>query len=143
MRTIRVFIAHSKQDSDARLAEVQERIDHVLRAAASNVPNAKPTKIETVLGRDDHAQNFKRAGSWEAWASDIIDRIDHVTRETIYSAIVVTNRHVGMATARVVEAALRARRPLLLLCEDGTLRPIRRMDQTSYDAATGWEVIAE
>lgn len=140
MKTVRVFIAHSKQDGDAYLDVAKERIATTLKNAA--IAQGKMVTIECVLGRDDHVENFKRAGSWDAWAQDVIDRIDYVTRDPVYAAIVVTSNVVGAATARIVERALSAARPILLFCDDGTLRPIREIRHVSSDFKAGWEVVA-
>jgi len=141
VKTVRVFIAHSKSDDDELLSRVHVRVLSILQNAARS--QGKVVTVECVLGRDDFADNFKRAGSWEAWAQDIIDRIDYVTRELVYGAIIVTNRFIGKATAGIADRALAAHRPILLFDDDGLLRPIREIRQVSAsDPRTGWEVIA-
>lgn len=137
---IRVFVAHSKQDSDAFIEGAKERIETTLRNAA--IAQGKAVVIECVLGRDDHAAHFKAAGSWDAWAYDVVDRIDYVTRDPVYAVIVVTSAAVGAATAKMVERALARTRPILLFCDDSTLRPIRELRHVSSDFKAGWEVVA-
>lgn len=141
MKTVRVFVAHSKQDSDEFIERVREKIALTLQNAA--VAQGKIVKIDCVLGRDDHAEHFKRAGSWDAWAVDVVDRVNYITREPEYRAIIVTNRFVGKATSQIVQRALAMRRPILLFCDDEILRAITRVDAISGgDFKSGWGVVA-
>lgn len=139
-RTLRVFVAHSKQDGDGVIETICDKIKLTLQNAA--IARGQKVEIMCVLGRDDHAENFKRAGSWDAWVLDVVDRIDYVTREPTYGAIVVTNRVIGKATAQIAARALVVHRPIVLYCEDGVLRPIRDVQQVSSEFRDGWEVIA-
>ena len=95
-KIVRVFLAHSKSDSDETIARLRE-------VTATLISKHAPDgfKVEVVPGRDDHAENFKRCGSWDAWALDIVDRIDLATREPVYKGIVITQWRVGAATAAI------------------------------------------
>jgi hypothetical protein len=139
-KTVRAFIAHAKSDGDTYLETVREKVKLTLENAA--IAQGKAVVIECVLGRDDHMENFKRAGSWDAWAHDVIDRLDYVTRDPVYAVVIVTGRLVGKATAQIIERAFGAQRPILLFCDDAILRPVRAINHTSADFAAGWEVVA-
>ena len=132
---MKIFLAHSKHDSDAAIQEMTERL--VTTLEPYNV--AAQQLICVIPGRDDFDQNFKTYGSWEAWADSISQRIDHATRTLIYSAIVVPHPAVGMATARMIATALR--QGMLVLYFDGTaVHCVDSIAKETDDLRQGWRV---
>jgi BMFP domain-containing protein YqiC len=140
VRTIRVFVAHAKSDPDDVIDRIQKKVSETICNAAK--ASGSDVEIKIFLGRDDFAENFKRCGSWDAWAEDVVNRIDFATRLVVYDAIVVTNQVIGAATQAIIRSALAAHRPILLFCNDSVLRPIRGVNRVSEDFKAGWEVIA-
>lgn len=135
MKTFRVFLAHAKGDSDRQIeAWCRHTTERLAAVAPAN------TAIVITLGRTDHAENFKRCGSWDAWARDVVDRIDYATREEVYQAVVVPNEYVGAATARIVEWAILKRRPVLMILPDGTFKPVRAIERVSDSYKDGWRL---
>ena len=134
MKTFRVFLAHAKSEGELQIEAARHLATMILEREAKG-----RATIEVVLGREDHEANFKRCGSWDGWATDVVDRLDFTTRSPVYDAIVVTKRRVGKATAAIVGTALRRARPTFIL-EDLLLQPIARVVQASQSYQDGWEV---
>lgn len=135
MKTVRAFLAHSKGDDAMKIADLRARVWKILEAAS-----AGRNPVAVIPGRDDFEENFKRCGSWDAWARDVVERIDHATRDPVYSAIVVTDWRVGAATARIVEAALRHGTRIFAL-NGANLVPIKSIEVLSDgNFRMGWEV---
>lgn len=134
MKTFRAFLAHAKSESELQIEGARRLTTMILEREAKG-----RAVVEVVLGRVDYDLNFKRCGSWDGWAQDVVKRQDYVTRDPVYGAIVVTNRYVGRATAAIVGHALRERRPIFVL-EHLELLPIRQIRQLSESFRDGWEV---
>lgn len=134
MKTFRVFLAHAKSEGDLQIEAARHLTAMILEAEAKG-----RATVEIVLGREDHEANFKRCGSWDGWAADVVERLDFTTRTPIYDAIVVTKRYVGKATAGIIGNALRANRPTFVL-ENLSLQTVRRVLQVTQSYQDGWEV---
>jgi len=142
-KELRIFIAHAKGDSEASLFELREQITLALRKAFPS------REAKVTLGRDDHAKNFQRAGSWDAWAREVATAVHPTTREPRYHGIVVPGVRsmegnpfaaVGAATQGIVAHALGIGKPVLIY-SNGSLTQARRVVKTrERDFKAGWTV---
>jgi hypothetical protein len=105
---LRVFFAHPKSMEEdatkayldkARIAFEKDGLDDV----------------EFITGREDYAVHAVSAGGWKDWAIDVVDRIDMMTRDPFYNAILVPGITVGAATKIIVATALTRGRPVLAI----------------------------
>jgi hypothetical protein len=128
----RFFLAHRKADTDDELAA------HLAAARAALLPLSEGRPFEIVLGRDFFASDFKRLGSWEAWAMEVAQGVDYATREPLFHAIVVPpgcpGSRVGAATAHIVRSALLAKKPVCRLMEGCLVRvtTVRQADPNDW-----------
>lgn len=107
---MRIFLAHPKSFND-------EEIDLWTQTVKEQFRSEYPD-LEVVPGRDDYFQNAPTAGTWKAWAQDVVTRIDGTTREPWYDVIVSPHRLVGGATRLIAAYALHANRPVLIVEEN-------------------------
>jgi hypothetical protein len=133
-KTVRVFLAHSKSDAEGSIAAMKSMLISVLTRAAAGTAN-----VLVVTGRDDYEENFKRCGSWDAWAMDVVDRIDFATRDRVYKALAVTSVYVGSATAKMIERALAVGTRLMLI-NGFELQAIVGIEKVADDFKAGWRV---
>jgi hypothetical protein len=137
-KTFRVFIAHSKTDQD--LDGLVAQVRRVLAPGAQ----ALGRDLVLVLGRDDHAAEFKRAGGWEAWARDVAHRVHPVTREPFYNAILVPGgpgATVGKATAQIVLFSLSVGKKVVGLGQEHGLWKVRAVETVDGDDfKAGWRL---
>jgi hypothetical protein len=134
MNEIRVFLAHAKAASDEEIQSATDRARNALREIA----NGKTVAVTT--GRDDYQRHFARCGSWDAWARDVGQGIDYLSREPRYHAIVVPTPRVGAATANIVRIALAVAKPVLLLTDRRLTKVATVVQVSARDFRTGWEV---
>lgn len=134
-KIVRVFLGHSKSDTDGSIEAMKSTLIRILTHAS-----AGRAIVEVVPGRDDFEANMKRAGGWDAWAIDVVDRIDFSTRERVYSAIVVTSENVGGATAKIVQRAISVGVRVMLLngAEVKSVTGIDEIDRRDFRG--GWRV---
>lgn len=134
MNEIRAFLAHAKSDTDEEIQSATDRSRNALREIA------KGKTVVVTTGRDDYQRHMSRCGSWDAWARDVGQGIDYISREPRYHTIVVPSERCGAATANIVKVALSVGRPVLRL--DGTkLTKVARVVQVAArDFKTGWRV---
>lgn len=135
MTLFRIFLAHAKGDSDQQIKWWCDHISRKIHASATH-----GTAFSIVLGRDDYEQNFKRCGSWDAWTQDVVDRIDHATRESVYHAIVVPHESIGAATAKIIENALVKSLPVIRIDEGGAFMRVVGVDRVSESYKDGWRL---
>ena len=135
---MRIFLAHPKSFND-------EEIDLWTQTVKEQFRGEYPD-LEVVTGRDDYFQNAPTAGTWKAWAQDVVTRIDSTTRDPWFDVIVSPTSYVGGATRLIVAYALSANRPVLLVTENqndtGTRIEIERVRELieidSKDYNKGW-----
>lgn len=122
-QTKRIFLAHPKGLSDDELDGLSKRVGDALAALAASA--GKTVAIVVVLGKDDFDARWSQLGSWETWAQEVVDgKLRFGSDEPRYHAIVLTHKQLGNATRLIVQRALAARRPVLLLREDNSLAVI-------------------
>lgn len=138
MKTKRIFLAHPKGLEDAELARLAGRAWHALRLLA--VPNADDWNIIVTTGKDDFDARWSQIGSWDAWAAEVVHgKFHYASDEPRYHAIVLTHEKLGNATRLIVQTALAARKPVLLLKGDGTLVVISVVVEENRDNwKSGW-----
>lgn len=107
---MRIFLAHPKSFSDEQIAYW---INETVKQFSGEYP-----EITVISGRDDYMQNAPSAGTWKAWAQDVVTRMDSSTREPWYDVIVSPGSLVGGATRLIAAYALSADRPVLVISEN-------------------------
>ncbi len=108
MKTIRAFIAHSK-NGDVNLGTLKSKIAAALVATVGE----RATVSAVTLGRDHYEAHFRRCGSWDAWTRDVAVGFHPVTREPQFNLFVVPEGPIGKATAGILTAAFTARKTVL------------------------------
>lgn len=104
MQAYRVFYAH-RQDATPD--------DAVLLWLYDALQKALPDReVIVVSGIDDFQRNIGRCGGWAGWIKHVGEGRT-VTGEPTYHAIVVPDRAVGMATAQIIDAAVKGSRKVL------------------------------
>jgi len=138
LETRRVFIAHAKSDDSGKIDDMKGQIETFLTNAAK--ARGLNHAYRAVLGRDDFDAHFKRCGGWDAWAADVVTRIDYATRQPYFAGIVMTTRNIGRASYVTAITAITARRPLYLFenCRILKVSGIETID--GRDFKQGWEV---
>ncbi len=117
LKTKRFFLAHPKGLDDAELERLQARAALALTELAAGRAN-----VVVTLGKDDFDARWSQLGSWEAWAREVVQgRLSYTSDEPRYHAIVLISPQLGNATRMIVQNALAAGRPVLLLRETGEL----------------------
>jgi len=107
---MRIFLAHPKSFSDE---QITYWMDETRKQFVGEYPD-----VRVIPGRDDYMENAPSAGTWQAWAQDVVTRMDSSTREPWYDVIVSPGSAVGGATRLIVAYALHANRPVLVISEN-------------------------
>ena len=103
---MRVFFAHPKRMSD-------EETDRLTRAVQT-VFSDDGIRAIVIPGRDDYMTYGPSAGTFQAWAVDVVTRTNP-DRSPFYDAIVVPGRVIGSATRIIVQGALAQKIPVLVV----------------------------
>lgn len=128
----RFFLAHPKSYGDGEIEAACRRAQIALAA----VSKGKPFVITP--GRAFYEQRFKAAGSWEAWTREVATGVDPVTRAPIFHAILVPGTGCGAGTARMVEHAISAGKPVFSFDEAGARRVVRVTCDNREDWQNGY-----
>lgn len=136
MKDIRVFVAHTKDESDD---QVQTFVDMFQLLY--------PDRILTfTTGKQDWDRNFKKCGGWNQWTKNVVHGTIYGSTEKTYNVILVTRDVVGKATRDIVEHAIKANTTVAIFSNDGTnppklkrVRGIEVVDSQDYKA--GWKMI--
>jgi len=135
----RFFIAHSKSVSDEEMVEILANAAIVLNKASKGKPYVMTT------GRDFFERKFKEVGSWDAWTNLVVTGVDYLTREPHFHGFLVPVTGadgIGGATARIVELAINARRPIFAFDMKGrSARIVNVKRVNARDFQTGWRLV--
>jgi hypothetical protein len=129
----RFFLALAKgeEDPDAKLKSAHE--------AVKRFAQGKPYAI--TLARTFWEAEFKRCGSWEAYAREVACGVDYMTREALFHAILVPAGRIGAATRRIVEHAIEIGKPVFAFHADGKVaRVVRVTCEDPKDWQTGYKM---
>jgi len=135
--TVRAFLAHSKGDDEMRVSQLRDDI----RSALERI-SAGRRAVEVVTGRDFYLTDFSRLGSWEAFAREVAGGIHYLTREPLFSVIVVPDERIGAATQSIVKCALGIAKPVVRW-HAGDFVKVNGVVQVSRDMKNGWLVQSE
>lgn len=102
---MRLFLAHPKRFTD-------EEIDRWVSVILSQFKSEYPDAV-VVPGRDDYAMFGPSAGTFQAWAVDVVTR-SNGAGGLFYDVVVVPGRTVGAATRIIVQGALASNLPVLV-----------------------------
>ncbi len=105
--TPRFFLAHSKACTDTDLDDLVADASKILDRLADG------RAFAITLGREFYEARFKACGSWESWCNEVATGIEYGSRSPLFKAILVPDGGIGSATARIVEAALGAKKPVI------------------------------
>ena len=109
---MRVFFAHPKRMAD-------EETDRLVKAIQVAFRDEDLPPVSVVPGRDDYMTYGPSAGTFQAWAVDVVTRTNP-DRSPFYDAIVVPGRVIGAATRIIVQGALAQRIPVLVVEQNDT-----------------------
>jgi hypothetical protein len=131
----RFFLAHAKDDETDRI----EMMKTVARGAVEKAAHGET--FEIVPGRDHFAARFKACGSWDAWAAEVATGVHHITREPLFHGFLLPALRVGAGTAKIVEFALRTRKPCFVFKGDGKVARVIAVQLVERgDWKTGFEL---
>lgn len=102
---MRIFLAHPKRFTDDEIKWWTDVVDAQFRG--------EYPEVEVTPGRDDYALFGPSAGTFQAWALDVITRRNG-TGGLFYDAIVVPGRTIGAATKIIVTGAMVTHIPVLV-----------------------------
>ena len=125
----RIFLATAKDESPDKVAEWKAELTTLIPG------------VDVVDGLTDWHANFSRCGGWNGWAEDVATGRD-INGRPRYDAILCPRESVGKATAQIVDAALSAGKPVLLLRRDGSVAQVAGVtvvDPESWKA--GWALV--
>jgi hypothetical protein len=131
----RFCLLHAKSDDD-------ERITRLLATATAAVERAsKGQPFQIVPGRDQFNARFKACGSWDAWATEVAAGVDYATRQPLFHGFLVPSNRVGAGTAKIVEGALAARKPVFVFRGDSSVAKVLAVQCIdAKDWQTGWNL---
>jgi hypothetical protein len=135
MSEYKVFLATPKGALDT---EVESAYATVQVKFQQSVPDGVAVSVTRAV--DDWTSNFKRCGSWDAWAHDVAAGVDYEFRTPRYNAVVCTTETVGKATAQIVEHALEAEK-MVAVQTNGTVQRVygvEAIDPENWKA--GWHL---
>jgi hypothetical protein len=134
MIDLRVFLANAKGDSPEVIADMIQRATFPLR----KISNGRTVIVTS--GLDDFGRHFSRCGSWDAWARDVVQGIDYLSREPRYHGFVVPTLRCGAATANIIRGALGVGKPVLRL-DGAELIIVKECSKVAErDWKAGWEL---
>jgi hypothetical protein len=139
---MRAFLAHAKSDDDAQIAAYVQATRDALESFA-----AAEDSLDVVTGRDDFMEHAAAAGGWKHWPRNVIERPDVNLGTPYYDLIVLPALTFGKGTAAIVEVALEAGRPVILLDgETGGFKVVEALvveDEKNYQSGYRAEAAAE
>jgi len=128
----RFFLAHSKGCNDADLEELVSNASKILDRLADG------RAFNITLGREFYEARFKACGSWEAWCAEVATGIEYGSHSPLFKAILVPDGGIGAATARIVEAALGAKKTVIAFKGTAARRVSRVVRVDAKNWANGW-----
>jgi hypothetical protein len=132
MEDLRAFLAHAKGDDPNAIADMTRRAALALRLIAHG------RSVVVTSGISDWERHFSRCGSWPAWARDVAQGVDYLSREPRYHTFIVPTERVGAGTAQVIQGALGVGKPVLRLDEE-SLTVVTECEKVAQgDWKTGW-----
>lgn len=131
----RIFYAHPANHQADDIAGRADALTTALQVRAG-----AGTSIKVVAGRDDYHQRFPLCGSWDAWAASVGSGHAY-DGSPLFHGIIVPTLEVGKATAGIIEAALRAERPVLYWQpQERVFQPVNAVEQVDGNWQTGWVI---
>lgn len=106
---MRVFFAHPKKMAD-------EETDRLLKAVRQSF-ESEGEAVKVVAGRDDYNTYGPSAGTFQAWAVDVVTR-RNADGSPFYDAIIVPGQTIGAATRIIVQGAMASQIPVLVVQEN-------------------------
>jgi len=128
----RFFLAHSKGCNDADLEELVADASKILDRLADG------RAFNITLGREFYEARFKACGSWDAWCAEVATGIEYGSRSPLFKAILVPDGGIGAATARIVEAALSAKKTVIAFKGTAARRIARVVRVDAKNWVNGW-----
>ena len=131
----RIFYAHpASHEAD----DIDQRTSDL--TVALQVRAGIGTLIKVTPGRDDYHQRFPLCGSWDAWTASVGSGHAY-DGSPLFHGIIVPTMEVGKATAGIIEAALRAERPVLYWQpRERVFQPVNGVEQVDNNWKTGWMI---
>jgi len=130
----RFFLAHSKACTDADLDELVSDVSKILDRLADG------RAFNITLGREFYAARFAACGSWDAWCAEVATGVEYGSRSPLFKAILVPDGGIGAATARIVEAALGAKKTVIAFKGTTARRVSRVVRVDAKNWVNGWEM---
>ena len=131
---MRVFYAHPSSES-------VQGIDSAI-TQLSSLLSSRGGDARIIPARKDYDTNFR--GDWDRWADSTATATHSVTRKPRYNLFVVPGRYCGRATARIVQSALKAERPVFTWDRDQSLQKVTQIEVSDPDDwTTGYHLLVE
>jgi hypothetical protein len=130
----RFFLAHAKSCTDADLDELIVDASKILDRLADG------RAFNVTLGREFYEARFKACGSWEAWCNEVATGVEYGSRSPLFKAILVPDGGIGAATAKIVEAALGAKKPVIAFKGKEARRVVGITRVDAKDWVHGWRM---
>jgi len=131
----RIFYAHS---AGANGETVNDAVADL--TAALQVRAGQGTYVKVTPGVDDYNQRFPLCGGWDAWTASVGSGHAY-DGSPLFHGIVVPTMAVGKATAGIIEAALKAERPVLFWDRTSrTFSPVNGVEHSGPSWKSGWSI---
>jgi hypothetical protein len=132
---MRVFYAHPSSESTRGIFSAVLELSDLFTQRGS-------TGAQIIAARKDYDTNFR--GDWDEWAESTTTAIHAVTRKPRYNLFVIPGRYCGRATARIVQSALEAGRPVFTWDRDQSLQKVTQIEVSDPDDwTTGYHLLVE
>ena len=132
---MRVFYAHPSSESTRGIFSAVLELSDLFTQRGS-------TGAQIIAARKAYDTNFR--GDWDEWAESTTTAIHAVTRKPRYNLFVIPGRYCGRATARIVQSALEAGRPVFTWDRDQSLQKVTQIEVSDPDDwTTGYHLLVE
>lgn len=131
----RFCLLHAKSDDDAKISQLLTIATVTIECASKGQP------FTITPGRDQFNARFKACGSWDTWAVEVATGVYYATRQPLFHGFLVPSNRVGAGTAKIVEGALTAGKPVFVFRGDGTAAKVLAVQCIdAKDWQTGWSL---
>ena len=126
------LVIFPKSASDELIQESMGEIRPQLEARLKSVP----ALMHSITW---YTETFDRCGDWDPWVHETVFGVDYVSRKPHFDGFVVRYPRVGLATANLIQTAIRAGRPVVAAFAGSRLKRVTSVIvEDENDWIGGW-----
>mgnify|MGYP003131760183 CR=1 FL=1 len=134
---MKVFYAHGYHEGATEIDDSAHKLKELLQTRTQKV-------VRVRTGRNDHAANW--TGCWDSWEHNVVHKKNLTTGKPVYDVFVASGERVGRATARILNMAIDAGKPVFWWtgdCDGGISKVSHIEEVDGEDWTWGWKAVCK